>query len=63
MSTATEDSKLTRLLDAPGRVVWLYLAAALGMTFPLVLHFRSALPAGSGDVWQNYWNFWGGKPP
>ena len=58
MSTATEDSKLTRLLDAPGRVVWLYLAAALGMTFPLVLHFRSALPAGSGDVWQNYWNFW-----
>ena len=58
MTTATEDSKLLRLLSAPYRVLWLYLAAALSMTFPLLLHFRSALPAGSGDVWQNYWNFW-----
>jgi hypothetical protein len=28
------------------------------MTYPLVLHWRSALPAGAGDLWQNYWNFW-----
>ena len=28
------------------------------MTFPLVLHLRSSVPAGSGDIWQNYWNFW-----
>ena len=38
--------------------MWLYVFLALLMTFPLALHFRSALPAGSGDVWQNYWNFW-----
>ncbi len=58
MIPVTQDSKLLRLLDAPRRVPWLYLAAALCMTFPLVLQMRSALPAGSGDVWQNYWNFW-----
>ncbi len=28
------------------------------MTFPLALRWSSALPAGSGDLWQNYWNFW-----
>ena len=28
------------------------------MTFPLALRWTSALPAGSGDLWQNYWNFW-----
>ncbi len=28
------------------------------MTYPLALHWRSALPAGAGDLWQNYWNFW-----
>ena len=28
------------------------------MTYPLVLNWRSALPAGAGDLWQNYWNFW-----
>ncbi len=35
-----------------------YLALTLGMTFPLALQWRSALPAGAGDVWQNYWNLW-----
>ena len=55
---ARADSNLNRFLSAPSRVLWLYLLAALVMTFPLVLHLRSALPAGSGDVWQNYWNFW-----
>ncbi len=28
------------------------------MTFPLALNWRSSLPAGTGDIWQNYWNFW-----
>ena len=28
------------------------------MTFPLALHLGSSVPAGSGDIWQNYWNFW-----
>ena len=58
MATATADSNLNRFLGAPSRVLWLYLLAALLMTFPLVLRLRSALPAGSGDIWQNYWNFW-----
>ncbi len=39
-------------------VLLLYLGLTLLMTFPLVLSFRNALPAGSGDLWQNYWNFW-----
>ncbi len=28
------------------------------MTFPLVLDITGSLPQGSGDLWQNYWNFW-----
>ena len=28
------------------------------MTFPLVLDLTGSLPFGSGDLWQNYWNFW-----
>lgn len=28
------------------------------LTLPLALRFTEALPAGSGDVWQNYWNLW-----
>ena len=35
-----------------------YLFATLLMTFPLALYWRSALPAGDGDIWQNYWNLW-----
>lgn len=35
-----------------------YLFATLLMTFPLALHWRTALPAGDGDIWQNYWNLW-----
>lgn len=30
----------------------------LGMTFPLAFEWRAALPAGAGDIWQNYWNLW-----
>lgn len=28
------------------------------LTLPLAFRFTSALPYGSGDVWQNYWNLW-----
>ena len=35
-----------------------YLFATLLMTFPLALSWRTALPAGDGDLWQNYWNLW-----
>lgn len=36
----------------------LYLLIALAMTFPLVLHFGSALPGDGKDAWQNYWDYW-----
>ncbi|MBG98926.1 MAG: hypothetical protein CMN58_01120 [Solibacterales bacterium] len=58
MNTVIQDSIFNRFFSRPSRVLWLYLCSALAMTFPLVMHFRSALPAGSGDIWQNYWNFW-----
>ena len=35
-----------------------YLFTTLLMTFPLALSWRTALPAGDGDIWQNYWNLW-----
>ena len=49
---------LSRLLESRGAVAGLYLVLTIGMTFPLVLHMGSSVPAGSGDIWQNYWNFW-----
>lgn len=36
----------------------LFLLLTVAMTWPLVIEFTSSLPAGSGDVRQNYWNFW-----
>ncbi len=39
-------------------VALFYLLTTLVMTFPLVWEWRTKLPGGSGDVWQNYWNFW-----
>lgn len=35
-----------------------YLALTVGMTYPLVLKFFSAIPGDSFDGWQNYWNLW-----
>ncbi len=49
---------LSRLLESRGAVAGLYLVLTICMTFPLVLHMGSSVPAGSGDIWQNYWNFW-----
>ena len=48
----------SRLLDSRGSVLGLYFALTLLMTFPLVVSWRTSLPAGAGDLWQNYWNFW-----
>ena len=45
-------------LESHGCVLSLYMGLTVLMTFPLVLSWRSALPAGSADIWQNYWNFW-----
>ena len=39
-------------------VLALYLLLALVVTFPLVLHFGSALPGDGRDAWQNYWDYW-----
>lgn len=44
--------------DSPAFVLFVYVGIALLMTFPLALHWRSALPAGGADLWLNYWNFW-----
>ncbi len=47
-----------RFLENRTLVAGLYLLLALLMTYPLILHLGDSLPAGSGDIWQNYWNFW-----
>lgn len=39
-------------------VLLLYFVLTIAMTFPLAAHFRTAVPAGAVDLWQNYWNFW-----
>ncbi len=39
-------------------VLALYLLFALVVTFPLILHFGSALPGDGKDAWQNYWDYW-----
>jgi hypothetical protein len=36
----------------------LFAVLTCGMTFPLVLDLTGSLPFGSGDLWQNFWNFW-----
>lgn len=51
-------SGVARLLSRPIWVGGLYLVLTLALTFPLALHFTSALPGGTNDVWSNYWNFW-----
>jgi hypothetical protein len=35
-----------------------YLLLTLGMTWPLVTQFTTAIPGDSFDGWQNYWNLW-----
>lgn len=54
----------------PGRERWrslalrhflplaLYSLLALLATYPLMLHFGTALPSDGGDALQNYWNYW-----
>ena len=53
-----QSPKRTQILDRRLAVLCTYVALTLVMTFPLALSWRSSLPAGSGDIWQNYWNFW-----
>jgi len=44
--------------DSASRVFIIYCILAIFMTWPLALHFSRYLPHGSGDNWQNLWNFW-----
>jgi hypothetical protein len=46
------------LFDRPWPVLGIFALLSCGMTFPLVFNLTTALPHGSGDLWQNYWNFW-----
>lgn len=39
-------------------ILALYLLITLVMTFPLIMHFGSALPGDGKDAWQNYWDYW-----
>ena len=61
MATARPDRKTglpSNLLESRSAVLGLYAALTAVMTFPLIASWRTSLPAGSGDLWQNYWNFW-----
>ena len=57
-ASADPSTTLSRLLESRGIVAGLYLVLTICMTFPLVLHMGTSVPAGAGDIWQNYWNFW-----
>ena len=57
-ASVDSSTTLSRLLESRGVVAGLYLVLTICMTLPLVLHMGSSVPAGSGDIWQNYWNFW-----
>ncbi|HUI27912.1 MAG TPA: hypothetical protein VL403_17655, partial [Candidatus Kryptonia bacterium] len=48
----------TRIFESPLRVLLLFCALALMMTWPLCRHLTTHLPQGMDDVWQNLWNFW-----
>lgn len=53
-----EPSRLEKLLERRTFVLALFGLLSLLLTLPLAFRFTDGLPAGSGDVWQNYWNLW-----
>ena len=55
---AGQSAIIPRFLDQPRFVALLYLVLTLVMTLPLVWRWRDSIPAGAGDIWQNYWNLW-----
>jgi hypothetical protein len=58
LSPTLQPSRLAASLHRPAWVLLLFLLLTVAMTWPLVIEFTSALPAGAGDVRQNFWNFW-----
>ena len=53
-----EPSRIERLLERRTIVLALFASLSVLLTLPLAFRFTEALPHGSGDVWQNYWNLW-----
>lgn len=51
-------TRIERLLDRRSTALALFASLSLLLTLPLAFRFTSELPAGSGDIWQNYWNLW-----
>jgi len=49
---------MARALVHPAPVAGAYLLLAIALTWPLAAQWTRAVPAGSIDLWQNYWNFW-----
>ena len=56
--TPGDRTALERALGRPSVALAFYFLLSVVSTLPLALRFKSAIPAGSGDVLQNYWNFW-----
>ena len=57
-SPTPQPSRLAASLGQPGPALLVFLLLTVAMTWPLLIEFTSSLPAGSGDVRQNFWNFW-----
>ena len=62
---SSEPTKLESGSGRPSLSGWRHLIALSAyalltvlMTWPLLLHFNSAIPGDGFDGWQNYWNLW-----
>ncbi len=53
-----QPTRIERFLDRRAIVLALFASLSILLTLPLIFRFTSQLPAGSGDIWQNYWNLW-----
>ncbi len=58
MKARTQDPIHHRALRRTAIVLAAYALLTLGMTYPVVRHFFSAIPGDGFDGWQNYWNLW-----
>jgi len=52
------ESPLATLFSSRRVVLALFVTLTIVLTAPLAFRWTTHLPAGSGDVFQNYWNFW-----
>ncbi len=56
--TPGDRTALERALGRRSVALALFALLSIVFTLPMALRFKSAVPAGSGDILQNYWNFW-----